>query len=74
MARLRGDEGSILRRVNTIYGEKDMFFDFMKTLNENQYKLIKPYLPVQRRNVKISNLSLINAVLYVAENGYKWRA
>jgi transposase len=46
----------------------------MKTLNKNQYELIKPYLPVQRGNVKISNLSLINAVLYVAENGCKWRA
>ena len=46
----------------------------MKTLNENQYNLIKPYLPVQRGNVKISNLDLINAVLYIAENGCKWRA
>jgi len=46
----------------------------MKTLNEHQYNLIKPYLPVQRGNVKIANLTLINAVLYVAENGCKWRA
>jgi transposase len=46
----------------------------MKKLNENQYNLIKPYLPVQRGNVKISNLDLINAVLYVAENGCKWRS
>jgi len=46
----------------------------MKTLNENQYNLIKSYLPVQRGNVKISNLTLINAVLYVPENGCKWRA
>jgi transposase len=46
----------------------------MKTLNDDQYNLIKPYLPVQRGNVKIANLTLINAVLYVAENGCKWRA
>jgi transposase len=46
----------------------------MKTLNEHQYNLIKPYLPVQRGNVKIANLDLINAVLYVAENGCKWRS
>jgi transposase len=46
----------------------------MKKLNENHYNLIKPYLPVQRGNVKISNLDLINAVLYIAENGCKWRA
>ena len=42
---------------------------FMKTLNENQYNLIKPHPPKQRGNVKISNLDLINAVLYVAEKG-----
>ncbi len=46
----------------------------MKALNENQYNLIKSYLPVQRGNVKIANLTLINAVLYIAENGCKWRA
>lgn len=46
----------------------------MKALNENQYNLIKRYLSVQRGNVKIANLTLINAVLYVAENGCKWRA
>ena len=46
----------------------------MKTLTETQYNLIKAYLPVQRGNVKISNLTLINAVLYIAENGCKWRA
>lgn len=46
----------------------------MKTLNDDQYNLIKPYLPVQRGNVKIANLTLINAVLYIAENGCKWRA
>ena len=47
---------------------------FMKALNDDQYNLIKPYLPVQRGNVKIANLTLINAVLYIAENGCKWRA
>ena len=46
----------------------------MKRLSENHYNLIKAYLPVQRGNVKISNLTLIHAVLYVAENGCKWRA
>lgn len=46
----------------------------MKTITQEQYNLLHPYLPVQRGNVKISNLTLINAVLYVAENGCKWRA
>ena len=45
----------------------------MKRLRENQYNLINSYVPVQRRNVNISNLTLIHAVLYVAENGCKWR-
>ena len=39
-----------------------------------QYEKIAKYLPVQRGNVKISNLQLINAILYIAENGCKWRA
>ena len=39
-----------------------------------QYEKIKKYLPVQRGNVSMSNVQLINAILYVAENGCKWRA
>lgn len=46
----------------------------MKSITQEQYSLLHPYLPVQRGNVKISNLILINAVLYVAENGCKWRS
>jgi transposase len=46
----------------------------MKSITEEQYELLKPYLPIQRGNVKISNTTLINAVLYVAENSCKWRA
>ena len=39
-----------------------------------QYKKIEKYLPVQRGNVSMHNLQLINAILYIAENGCKWRA
>ena len=46
----------------------------MKAITSDQYELLRPYLPVQRGNVRISNLTLINAVLYIAENGCKWRA
>lgn len=46
----------------------------MNEISEAQYELIRPYLPVQRGNVRISNLTMINAVLYVTENGCKWRA
>jgi transposase len=42
-------------------------------ITEEQYKRLKPYLPVQRGNVKIDNLVLINAILYITENGCKWR-
>jgi transposase len=30
-------------------------------------------LPVQRGNVSLSNLQVLNAVVYVAEQGCKWR-
>jgi transposase len=46
----------------------------MNEITENQYALIRPYLPVQRGDVRISNLTVINAILFVAENGCKWRA
>ena len=39
-----------------------------------QYERIAPYLPRQRGNVSMSNHQLVNAILYVAENGCKWRA
>ena len=46
----------------------------MKQITARQYAKIHPYLLVQRRNVRISNIVFINAVLYVLENGCKWRA
>src|SRR6266851_5755259 len=42
-------------------------------LTEAQYERIKDALPVQRGNVSLSNLQALNAVLYVAEQGCKWR-
>jgi transposase len=42
-------------------------------LTEAQYERIKDTLPVQRGNVSLSNLKVLNAVLYVAEQGCKWR-
>lgn len=42
-------------------------------LTEAQYELIAPLLPVQRGNVSIPNLQVLNAILYVAEHGCKWR-
>jgi Transposase and inactivated derivatives len=38
-----------------------------------QYKIIEKFLPVQRGNVKLPNLQVLNAILYVTEHGCKWR-
>ena len=42
-------------------------------LTEAQYQRIASVLPVQRGNVSMSNLQVLNAILYVAEHGCKWR-
>jgi transposase len=42
-------------------------------ITETQYLRIAPVLPRQRGNVSLSNLTLLNAILYVAEQGCKWR-
>ena len=42
-------------------------------ITEEQYARIKDSLPVQRGNVSLSNLQVLNAILYVAEQGCKWR-
>jgi transposase len=42
-------------------------------ITEAQYERIKSALPVQRGNVSLSNLQVLNAVFYVAEQGCKWR-
>ena len=43
-------------------------------INEAQYERIAGYFPIQRGNVKTENRNFINAILYIAENGCKWRA
>ena len=42
-------------------------------LTRQQYDKIKGSLPLQRGNVRLSNLEVLNAILYVAEQGCKWR-
>ncbi len=42
-------------------------------ITEAQYSRIEPILPRQRGNVSMSNLNVLNAILYVAEQGCKWR-
>jgi transposase len=42
-------------------------------ITAEQYSRIKGSLPVQRGNVSLTNLQVLNAILYVAEQGCKWR-
>ncbi len=42
-------------------------------ITEAQCQRIASSLPRQRGNVKLNNLQLLNALLYVAEHGCKWR-
>ena len=42
-------------------------------ITEKQFEKIKDVLPVQRGNVNLPNLQFLNAVLFVAEHGCKWR-
>ena len=43
-------------------------------LGQSQYQEIADCFPRQRGNVSTDNLSVLNAFLYVAENGCKWRS
>jgi transposase len=42
-------------------------------ITEAQLRRIDAGLPRQRGNVKVTNLQFLNALLYVAEHGCKWR-
>ena len=42
-------------------------------INESQYLRIADCLPRQRGNVSLSNQQVLNAILFVAEHGCKWR-
>ena len=42
-------------------------------ITQAQYQRIEGCLPRQRGNVSLSNLEVLNAILYVAEHGCKWR-
>ncbi len=42
-------------------------------ITETQFALISSVLPRERGNVKVTHLQFLNALLYVAEHGCKWR-
>ena len=51
-----------------------MWYNLLMKINEAQYERIAGHFPVQRGNVKTENRDFVNAILYIAENGCKWRA
>jgi transposase len=42
-------------------------------LTQEQFRRIEKYLPVQRGNVKTDHYTFLQALLYMIENGGKWR-
>jgi transposase len=42
-------------------------------ITEAQYQQVEQCLPRQLGNVSLSNLQVLNAILFVAEQGCKWR-
>jgi transposase len=42
-------------------------------ITQAQFAQIEDCLPRQRGNVSLTNLAVLNAILYVAEHGCKWR-
>ena len=42
-------------------------------ITRTQYEQIAHCLPTQRGNVSLTNVDVLNAILYVAEQGCKWR-
>ena len=43
-------------------------------ITKAEFAKISHLMPLQRGNIKHENLLFLNAVLYVAENGCKWRS
>ena len=42
-------------------------------ITAEQFERIKDSLPIQRGNVTLPNLQVVNAILFIAEQGCKWR-
>jgi transposase len=42
-------------------------------ITPEQFERIKDSLPIQRGNVTLPNLQVVNAILFITEQGCKWR-
>ena len=56
-----------------LYGRVYVWHNTRMEITEEQYRQIEHCLPKQRGNVSHTNLRVVNAILYVAEHGCKWR-
>lgn len=43
-------------------------------ITKKEFEKVKKLMPVERKPAKISNQQFLNALLYMVENGCKWRA
>ena len=43
-------------------------------ISKKQIEKIKKLMPIERKPAKISNQQFMNALLYIVENGCKWKA
>ena len=46
----------------------------MKKITEKEYEKIAHIFPKARNPAKINNITILNALMYILENGCKWRA
>jgi hypothetical protein len=81
MKRALVDVRHIQKTLNVGYMTRACSRQFSRTchvwkmeITEAQYPRIEDCLPRQRGNVSLSNLQVLNAILYVGEHGCKWRA
>ena len=58
----------------TLFARSDCAWDIgRREITQAQFAQVEGCLPRQRGNVSLSNLQVLNAILYVAEHGCKWR-
>jgi len=58
---------------NIVKGVKVCQNSWLMEISQVQYERIADCFPVHRGNVAYDNLRVLNAILYVMENGCKWR-
>lgn len=60
----------VLTLIDRLHGKQQ---SGQMELSDEQFEKIKDSLPIERGNVTIEQRTFLNAVLYVVENGCKWR-